>query len=448
MGSLLGPDFPTDIGLAVSGGGDSMAMLTLAHNWSRVWGVRLWVVTVDHGLRPEAASEAAMVAAECGELGWPHATLRWHWDGQGNVQDAARRARLNLIDRWRNGIAHVLMAHTRDDLAETFLMRLGRGSGVDGLSAMQARRFVGSEPGSGVELLPEDVTQTHMPPDGAYPAERAENRNGFQVIRPCLDMRRAELRHYLTTLKGRWVEDPSNDDRGYDRVRMRQLLQNLDAEGLGAEVLSATATRLARARPALRARAAQVWTEIGTSVCAGNTPLGDLQLDRDGLAKVEADTRLRLLAAALQYISTNSYRPRVEALEALLDKVQSGGAGTLHGCEIRANGAAIRVTREPRAVAAQRAVVGDGTLWDRRWKFFHNDFIGLTIRSLGEDGWGQCQEHNSNTPAFRYARALPSVWDGDRLVACDAMAVGPGQTTTLWPMGRQNEGFHAFLLSH
>jgi tRNA(Ile)-lysidine synthase len=76
-------------------------MLALAHGWARVMGIRLHVVTIDHGLRDASAAEATMVAAECAALGHPHATLRWHWDGQGNLQDAARAARLRLIDGWR-----------------------------------------------------------------------------------------------------------------------------------------------------------------------------------------------------------------------------------------------------------------------------------------------------------------------------------------------------------
>ena len=91
MGRLLGPDFPTDIGLAVSGGGDSMAMLYLAHNWTHQYGVRLWIATVDHGLRAESPAEARMVVEECKALGWSHATLQWTWDRQGNVE-AARHA--------------------------------------------------------------------------------------------------------------------------------------------------------------------------------------------------------------------------------------------------------------------------------------------------------------------------------------------------------------------
>ncbi len=445
MGQLLGPDFPTDIGLAVSGGGDSMAMLYLAHNWTRVYGLRLWVVTVDHGLRPEAADEASMVAQECRALGWPHATLRWHWDGQGNVQDAARQARLSLIDCWRGGIDHILMAHTRDDLAETFLMRLARGSGVEGLSAMAAHRRVTPHGDTRPPLPAEDVTGMRDTPGRGGQDGPA---SPLQIIRPCLDMRREELRHYLRTLQGRWVEDPTNDDASYDRVRMRRLLATLEAEGLGVERLAATASRMARAKDALTARALSVWAETGREGQTSRGPTGDILFARSGFEAVEQDTRMRLLAAALQFVSTTTYRPRAEATEALLERILGGGGGTLQGCEARAEGGLITVCREPSAVQGLAQRVADGTLWDRRWKVLNPDFKGLTIRALGEDGWAQCPVRPEDAPVFRTARALPSIWDGGRLVACDALGVGPGETVALWPMGQPQRGFAKFLLSH
>ncbi len=448
MGQLLGPGFPEDIALAVSGGGDSMAMLYLAHNWTRAYGLRLWVVTVDHGLRPEAPAEAAMVAEECVTLGWPHATLRWHWDGQGNVQDAARRARLSLINRWRGSIQHVLMAHTRDDLAETFLMRLARGSGVEGLSAMAAKRTVAPHP-TRLPLPTDDVTASHAPPDQSRTVADVPPLPGaMQLIRPCLDLRRDELRHYLRSLKGRWVEDPSNDDPTYERVRMRRLLALLEPGGLGADTLAATARRMARAREALRARAHSVWQDLGQEGRTATTPTGEILLDRDGFAATEPDTQMRLLAAALQYVSSTPYRPRAEATESLLDRLLSGGAGTLQGCTARSDGSSISICREPAAVMSLTATVGDGTLWDHRWRMFHRDCKGLAIRALGEDGWAQCRDRPEGAPPFRSARSLPSIWDGGRLVVCDAMGIGPGHTTQLRPMGQAQGSFANFLLSH
>ncbi|KUF09819.1 tRNA lysidine(34) synthetase TilS [Pseudoponticoccus marisrubri] len=433
MGQLLGPDFPADIALAVSGGGDSMAMLTLAHNWAHAWGVRLWVVTVDHGLRAASAEEAALVAAECAALGWPHATLRWHWDGQGNLMDAARRARLSLIGHWRRGLAHVLFAHTRDDVAETFLMRLARGSGVEGLSTMAAS--VEMPVSDGAAPPARDVCWTAPPPEGSGPA---------RLIRPCLEMGRAELRHYLRTLKGRWVEDPSNADDRFDRARMRRLLRGLEDEGLGVDRLAGTAARMARARVALGARAASVWQEIGREGRAGAAPTGDLLFERDGFERVERDTQLRLLAAALQWVSGAVYRPRAAPLEALLDRVLGGGGGTLSGCEIRMERSACHVFREYSAVQGMVVPQGADVLWDGRWRLSAAG-TGGEIRALGPGGWQQVAERPTGAPPFAVARSLPALWQGETMVACDALGVGPGGTTTLWPMGREMRHFGRFL---
>lgn len=405
MGALLGPSFPSEVGLAVSGGGDSMAMLYLAHGWARRFGVALRVVTVDHGFRAEAAAEAAMVAAECAALGWSHDTLRWSWDGTGNKMEAAREARLRLIDGWRGDLRHVLFAHTRDDVAEGFLMRLARGAGVDGLSAMAARRRV----------------------------------HGFDVVRPCLGMGRAELRHYLTVLQGRWVDDPSNDDPAYDRARMRRLLAVLQEEGLGAEVLAGAAERMGRAREALSARAAAVWESVGREGENGGVPTGEILFWRGPFEALERDTQMRLLAAALMWVSGNGLRPRVAPLEALLERLVSGGGGTLHGCEAVVERSELRVFRE------LSAVVDGGLLWDGRWAW---DMRG--VRALGEDGWQLLPMEARARHPWRAARSLPSAWEGDVLVACPAVGVtarGIGPLELL-PMGARALTFRQFLMTH
>lgn len=440
MGDLLGPEFPSDIGLAVSGGGDSMAMLTLAHNWTRVWGVRLWVVTVDHGLRDAAADEARLVAETCAELGWPHATIRWRWDGQGNVMDAARRARLRLIDAWRGDVTTVLMAHTEDDVAETFVMRLARGSGVEGLSAIApARRVMVPDPAT---LMPEDV-------DGASPPaiDAASQRAGFCIVRPCLGMARGALRHYLRTLKGTWVEDPTNDDPHYARAQARRALATLGDMGLSTETLVETAQRLARSRAALSARAVDVWRAVGNE----DARTGDLTINRDGFATVERDTQMRLLAAALQYVSGSAYRPRATALEALLDRALAGGGGTLLGCLVIVTRDTLRIAREYAAVADLRMPLKAKPLWDGRWRVTAQETAnlpdGAEVRALGAAGWALMPE-DARTHPFAAAQALPSIWAGDALLACPALDHGVPARATLCPMGQRHAGLTAFLKDH
>ncbi|MFD1344410.1 tRNA lysidine(34) synthetase TilS [Litorisediminicola beolgyonensis] len=417
MGVLLGPDFPSDIALAVSGGGDSMAMLTLAHNWTRVWGLRLHVVTIDHGLRQESAEEARFVGQECAALGHPHSILRWRWDGRGNLMAAAREARLRLIEGWRGPIAHVLFAHTEDDLAETFLARLARGAGVEGLSAMAPKR-------------PVRVAPLAAEGQGVQPA----GGEGYDIIRPCLGMRRAELRHYLSVLKGRWVEDPTNEDPRYDRARYRGLLPRLAEEWLGPDILAEAARRQSRARDALTARALEVWGRIG----AEDTRTGDITFDRDGLAATERDTQLRLLSAALSLIGGTGYRPREAPLEQLLDRLLSGGSGTLNGCEAMARRDKLYLFRELAAVPPEPLPATVGTLWDGRWQLTETR-DGAEIAALGETGWAALPEENRIHP-HRAARALPALWRDGALLACPALGLGAAAILRYAPFGQVGMG--------
>ena len=230
MERLLAGQRPERLAVAVSGGGDSLALLGLACDWASENDCRIHALTVDHGLRPEAGDEARMVAREALRMGAMHDTLHWQgWDGRGNLQAAARAARYRLLSEHceRERIGAILLGHTQDDQAETVLMRLARGSGVDGLSAMSEGRF-------GKDFL----------------------------LRPLLDATRDELRVWLTRQGMRWSEDPSNDDPRFDRVRARRLLKQLIPFGLDAARLSETASAMARARQALVARAVDVAREV------------------------------------------------------------------------------------------------------------------------------------------------------------------------------------------
>lgn len=389
LGQLLGPEFPGRIALAVSGGGDSMAMLHLAAGWARPMGIGLQVVTVDHGLRAESAAEAALVAQECAGLGLTHTTLPWTgWDGQGNLQDAARAARLRLIGAWQDRPRDVLFAHTQDDQAETLLLRLARGSGVDGLSAMAAIRDLGD----------------------------------WRVLRPLLTVTRADLRHYLGTLRIPFVDDPSNDNPDFARVRVRGLIGQ---EGLSTDTLSRTAQRLARAREALDRRAADAYAETRQPVPVA----GALGLNRTRFAGLETESQLRILAAGLNWLASATYRPRETALLDMLDRVLSGGTATLHGGVVLAQRDRIYLAREGKAAHSVAASTPDGADWDGRWRVFGPKDNGLDYRRLGHEGLAQLRsaapDHwvRGRVPE-PVLLGLPALWRAHDLLACPPLGYG------------------------
>ena len=379
MGHMLGPDFPSRLGLAVSGGGDSMAMLALAVPWARHMGIPLRVATVDHGLRADSADEAAMVAAECALLGVEHATLRWQgWDGSGNTQMAAREARRALIQAWRGNIDHVLFAHTQDDQAETVLMRLARGSGVEGLSGM---------------------------------SEQSVTPEGWQILRPLLGTTRAQLRHYIKVLKVPFVDDPSNADPRFDRVKARTALAHLHDLGITTARLADTATAMQTARQALSIRMQAV-----SDACV-STLFGHLQIDRDIFATIEPDTQRRLMAHALQWAAHAPYRPRLNSLSRVLDEVHAGTSATLHGCQIIVGKAKLHVVRELCKVSEVTAPADQ--VWDNVWRLENPAAAqGCHIAALGPDGLAQVTRPEATPAAALYS--LPALWkDGQVLAAPD-----------------------------
>lgn len=213
------------LALAVSGGPDSMAMLVVA---AAAWPGAVIAATVDHGLRQASAGEAEMVAAYCAALGVPHATLAVETPLTGaSIQAQAREARYGLLLDWAaaHSASGLLTAHHADDQAETLLMRLLRGSGVAGLAG---------------------VRKSRIPVDG-----------NVLILRPMLGWRRSELRAVMEATATPFVDDPSNRDSAFDRVRIRQLLDR--TPDLDPLALAQSAANLAEAEDALRQIAAREW---------------------------------------------------------------------------------------------------------------------------------------------------------------------------------------------
>ncbi len=377
------------IGVAVSGGGDSMALLDLAEGWSRGRGIPLFSATVNHGLRPEAAGEAEMVAAFCASREISHETLRWSgWDGKGNLQAAARKARRDLLADWAmsKGLRAVLVGHTADDQAETVLMRLARGSGVDGLAGI---------PGHTGGDIP--------------------------FLRPLLGMGRSELRDHLIAEGVAWVDDPSNDDDTFDRVRARKMMSTLADLGLTRERLLQTAEHMQAAQKVLKAEA------LMRAKLDVTTDGGDLVLARSLLELKASDTEPRLLAAAIGWVGGGAvYKPRFASLKDAAEAVLSGQTRTIGGVILSPQaGGKVRLTRESAAVTGLETEIDPasaseaGYLWDGRWRILPTTrqsrlATGLKIRALG-DGVLSCPDWRASGLPRASLAATPAIWSDNRL---------------------------------
>ncbi|HWA44732.1 MAG TPA: tRNA lysidine(34) synthetase TilS [Hypericibacter adhaerens] len=317
----LGPfERAPELAVAVSGGSDSLALTLLAARWAEAHGGRIVAITVDHGLRPEAAAEARQVKRWLGERGVRHVTLRWRGPKPVNgLPAAARRARYALLADYcrRHALLHLLLAHQAEDLAETFLIRLGHGSGLVGLAAM---------------------------------APVAEF-DGVRLLRPLLGVGRAALRATLRAESQGWIEDPTNQDMSFERARLRARLPQLQAQGIDGAEAAATARALGRARARLEDRIAALFAHVRLD------PAGEARFPRALILDQPRPLALQALAWLLQTVGSQDYPPRGEALERLLAWIQAGpGRGrTLAGCRIQAANGWLRVWPEGQEMPGGRA---------------------------------------------------------------------------------------------
>ncbi len=401
----LGPfEAQPRLAVAVSGGADSLALALLLHDWAAARGGAVSALTVDHGLRREAAAEARFVARALAPLGLEHRTLRWRGARpEANIQAAARQARYGLLAAWceRRGVLHLALGHHLDDQAETLLLRLGRGSGLEGLAAMAP-----------IAELP-----------------------GLRLLRPLLEVPKARLEATLAARGLSWIEDPTNRDPSHARVRLRRLMPALAREGLTPARLAATAENLARARAALDLAVARVLVRA-----VALYPAGFATFDPAPLLAAPPEVGLRALARVLMAVGGAAYTPRLERLRRLYGRLGGGlrRGATLGGCRMVPRRGGVLVVREARGLPEVPVRPGERLHWDGRFEVAVRPGArarrgGLSLGPLGAAGWaevGASAPDSAATAIPAAARpALPVLSDGAGLVAVPHL----GYRSTDWP---------------
>lgn len=377
------------VAVGVSGGADSTALMILVDEWVRRRGGSTLALTVDHRLRADSAAEAASVGKMAAERGIPHETLVWEGaKPRSGIQDAARDARLRLLlgRCAEEGILHLALGQHLADQGETVLMRVARGSGIDGLAGTPAVRWAGEA----------------------------------RVIRPLLDTPREATRNYCRALGVEWIEDPSNHNPIFARGRLRAASTILAAEGLRAERLNDTARRAARARNALETSVAAF---LGAA--ADFHPEGWATIDPRRLLQVPAEIAFRAVAKILDVVGGREHSPRDEAIERVIAEVKGGEfrARTLGGCVLMPRRDLVVVAREPDATT-ETVEIGPGAtvMWDHRFRITLSPDAppGLSVAKLGEDGWRAAVETRDDLVRLGLALparlSLPGLWRGKRLV--------------------------------
>lgn len=329
--------FHAHVAIAVSGGSDSTALMWLAARWAKTLAhpPRITVLAVDHGLRQEAAGECRAVAGWAQALGLEARILTWTGaKPRSAIQAKARDMRYGLMRDWclAHGASLLMTAHTREDQAETLLMRLARGSGIRGLAGM-----------------------------------RADEAGPVVLERPLLHTSRAELRATLAAAGHPWIEDPSNQDERFERVRLRQAMPLLAEIGLTPEAVARSAARLERALHPIE--------ELCRDFMARHVelrPEGFAMVALAAFRKLDEEVAIQLLERLLGRLGGGDEPPRLMAVEALHRRLRQNGseARTLAGCRIAPRRRHLLIGREAGRISRTPVLLvpGRSVLWDNRFR--------------------------------------------------------------------------------
>ncbi|MGH1418724.1 MAG: tRNA lysidine(34) synthetase TilS [Hyphomicrobiaceae bacterium] len=398
--------------IAVSGGADSMALLHLLAQWraqlftqERAPAPVFVVATVDHGMRPEAKDEALFVAQCAMALGLDHETVEWSEEKPtSGLQDGARVARYRLLEEvgvkhWPTGQVGVVTAHTRDDQVETFMMRLARGSGLEGLAGMEGLR----------QLSP----LTHV-----------------KLLRPFLTLSKAQLVATLKAKEHKWIEDPSNQDQRFERVRWRRHRKVFDELGLTDEALAKSITRLRRADAAIEAGVTEMARAVDLNLHHGLFA----SFGAPVFANQSSELRVRFLSRLLRAYGGQLLPPRLMKVEALVHRLATHidpdqeVRETLGGCIIQKRGREISVMREPsrRPLPSIELPCGATKIWDHRFRVScaRQETGAIVVQALGREGKdqlvtasGEVKDSLAVAPTTDVAATLPGFWRDGQLVS-------------------------------
>ncbi len=405
------PNLPRAIGVAVSGGSDSVALLHGLFWALQDQNVDIHVATVDHGLRPEAAAEAQFVADLSRRLGLSHKTLRWDEPrGAGNLQARARAARYDLLSAWanENHIDALVLGHTADDQAETVLMRLRREAGVNGLAGIAPRRSFGR----------------------------------LDLLRPMLGLRRENLRDVLRQENVSWVDDPSNEDECFERVRTRKALATLADLGIPADAFSRVAENLSQARKALD------WYSFLAADDVISTRAGAVVISQREFRVLPQEIAHRLIAQSVQWLTGDGYVPRRGAMQDAIKAVQRGEGFTFSGCRILSRRGVSWLFREYNALADLTARPGQA--WDGRWLMHGGVIAGdeaqkCEVRPLSAAGLRFCPQWRDQGCPGEVLQTTPSLWQNDELLAAPCAGMANGWAVTLI---KPEEALFSSFLTH
>jgi tRNA(Ile)-lysidine synthase len=335
---VFGSKLPKKITVAVSGGLDSMALLLLFKN---IYGKKIKIIclTVDHNVRKDSAADAKFVANFCAQNSIDCSILKSYLKNspEVDIEGSLREVRYNLLTDFcqKNKIENLFLAHHKQDLAENFLIRLFRGSGIDGLSAMPTIRHC----------------EEWQRPDAAI--------QKLQIIRPLLDFSKSDLEKYLQIKKAAWVEDESNEDINFLRNKIRKFLQTLpdfdainDRIALASQAILEAKKILAKETKKnfpkiFKAHTSTRHPDANRDPSSQNVDYGfnrndagkkqRLLLDLEKFIKLEKPVATRYLALALMQVANRHYKPRREKLTRIYQLIVENKLNKkteFYGCEL------------------------------------------------------------------------------------------------------------------